>query len=409
MTGVRTRIAVGIALGSLLVVGGPAAADHSYFASAKATALEATIAGQGLTIGLTDATIQSVDTEDGCAKGIQACSSALGALLGQDPLSTGTAVAEAPGNEGPNDATGFPIPEDFSPLLTGGIGVAQAAATGGANPLATSDAGAFELALTATQTLADNIPVQDVLDQVGDNILDPLADADPTGVVTRVRDTVDMISQNLTETPILTIAGGPSSASSESKDGIVTSKAASFGVNIAIAPTTLNLPTAPDGLVVIEMGAGTATVQSDQFEAEADFDPAIVRLKFLDPGTGEYDVIEVAPGQSQCTPFEGTPLEPLQVCITAGNGSTEVDGAKATAIAEGVAITAFADPLPQVRIATAAAEATVNAAPPLDDPTPPAAPPTAEPPSLPRTGGAAVLPALALLGLGVGATRRFRG
>jgi len=407
MPRLRTRIATGLLLGSLATIALPASADHAYFASASAVGLEVTLGGQGLTIGATDATIQSVSTDDGCGSGITACANAVGMLIGQEPLTTGVATASAPGDEGPNDATGFPLPEDLNPLLAGAIGPSQAAASDGEDPSASADAGVVELAVTATQTLADNLPVQDVLDEVGTQVLDPLADNDPTGVVTRVRDTVDLISANLSETPILTIAGGPSSSTAESRNGRVTATASAHGVNIAVVPTPANLPTLPDGLVVIEIGAASASATSDQFEADADFDAALVRLKFLDPGTGDYDVIEVPVNASECTPFEGTPLEPLTVCVTVADGTTSIEGAQASASAAGVAITAFADPLPQVRIATAFADAIVNAAPPADEPpAEPAAPPAPAPPSLPRTGAAAVLPALGLLGLALTALRR---
>lgn len=407
MTRLRTRTATGLVLGSLAMIALPAGADHAFFASSSATGLEVTLAGQGLTIGSTDATIQSVASDEGCGSGTVACANAVGLLLGQEPLTTGVASASSPGDEGPNDATGFPIPEGLNPLLAGAIGPAQAAASGTEDPSASSDAGVFELAVTATQTLADNLPVQDILDEVGTQVLDPIADGDPTGIVGRVRDTVDLISTNLSETPILTIAGGPSSSTAESRNGVVTATGSAHGVNITVVPTPANLPTVPDGLVVIQIGAASATVSSDQFEAKADFDAALVRLKFLDPGSGEYDVIEIPVNASECTPFAGTPLEPLTVCVTVADGTTSVEGAKASASAAGVAITAFADPLPQVRIATAAADAVVNAAPPADEPpAAPAAPPASAPPSLPRTGAAAVLPALGLLGLAITALRR---
>jgi hypothetical protein len=381
----------------LLLLAAPATAAHTYVGNATATGLELTLGGQGLTVGFSEAAVQSSPSDEGCGSDRgNACARGAGALVIGE-----TAEAFAPGSEGPADATALPIPEPFAPLLTGEIGTARAeAGIDGNDASARGDGGALTLSLTATQTLAESVPLQDALDQISDAILTPITEGDPTGLAERLQGTVDQLSENLDQAPLLTLAAGPSTSTATDIDGVTTATATAQGAVLVIAPTPENLlPLLPEGLIIVEVGAASATATTDQTAATAGFDPALVRLRVFDPTTGEFDVVEIAPGQSMCG-GEGTPLE---TCITVGGGTETVEGAGAAATAAGVSITALADPLPTLRLALAETTAAVASA----APAPAAAPtpaPTPEPvtpaPDLPRTGGALVVPALALLGVG---------
>jgi hypothetical protein len=393
----RKTIAL-LAAALLLLLALPAMAAPTYVGRATATGLELTLAGEGLVIGFSEAAVQSSASDEACgADRGNACAQGAGALLIGE-----TAEAHAPGNEGPADATALPLPEDLSPLLNGEIGAARAEAAFAAGAgSARGDGGAITLELTATQTLAENVPLQDALEQVSEGLLGPIADGDPTGLGERLKGTVDQLVENLDVAPLLTLSGAPSISTATHEGGVTTATATAKGIVLVLAPTPASLlPLAPEGLVIVEVGDATATATTDETSAEADFDPALVRIRIFDPTTGGYDEIPVAPGQSQCIPgIEGTPLE---TCITVGGGETVVEGAGAAAAAAGVSIRALADPLPTLQLSLAAAEAAVAAAPaPAPEPTPtPTPPPPAPQPDLPRTGTGLLVPSLGLLTLG---------
>lgn len=353
---------------------------------ANAVGLDLTLAGQGLTIGFTDARVQSGPTEDGCADAQVACAQAAGeALLGE------TAEAFAPGNEGPHQATAFELPPELEDILALDIGVATARAS--AAPSAHGDAAAATLEVNVSQTLAETLPVQEPLQEVSDSLLGTITEGDPTGLAQRLKDTLDFVIANLDDVPLVTAEVGPSSSESSSIGGVTTATASAQGAKIVVVPTPAQelLDVGIEGLVIIEVGSASATVSSDAVTGEASADPAIVRVSVLDPGTLAYDVIEVVPGASECI-ADGTPL---RVCISLAGTEIVQNGPNAAAAAQAVRIQALADPLPELSLSLAAVETGVSAAP---APQPPPPPPPEEP--LPVTGFTLLLPGLALIGVG---------
>lgn len=360
-----------------------------FVGTASATSLELTLAGQGLTVGFTDARVQSGPSADGCADDQVACSEAAGELLLGE-----VAEAFAPGNEGPNDATAFQLPAELEQLLVLDIGTAVAEAS--TVPSAGADAAAATTELTLTETLAEQVDVQGPLQEISDSLVGPVADGDPSGQIgERLKQSLDFVIENLDQAPLATLAVGPSSSDSESVDGVTSASALSQGAELILVPTgdqelvDLGFP----GLVIVEVSRAEVSVSTDATTGQATADPSIVRLSVLDPTELSYDVLEVAPGQSACA-AEGTPL---QICVSAADSEIVQDGPNAAAAADGVRIEALADPLPQLVLGLAAAEAGVSAA----AAPPQAPPPPAEPAApLPTTGFTLLLPGLALVGAG---------
>lgn len=381
---------------------GPTAPSGALFAGvASATGLELTLQGQGLTVGFTDARVQSGPTEEGCEGDRVACAQAAGELLLGE-----TAQAFAPGNPGPNDATAFSLPAELEPLAN--LDVGRAVAEASTAPSANADAAAATLELNATRTLAEDAPVQEPLREISDSLVGPVADGDPTGEVgPRLKESLDFIIDNLDETPLVTLDVAPSSSESTNVNGTTAASAVTQGAEMVVVPTgdqqliDLGFP----GLILVEVSRAEVSVSTDATTGTANADPAIVRISVLDPEALSYDVIEVAPGQSACA-AEGTPL---QVCVSAAGSEVVQDGPNAAAAAQGVRITALAEPLPELVVALAAAEAGVSAAPP-PEPAAPAPPAPAQ--ELPVTGFTLLIPGLLLLGLGgtgFAVSRRRRG
>lgn len=389
----KTRL-LALAFGALLLAAAPANAQHTFTGTATAVGLELLVAGQGLTIGFSEAALQSTAGAPACDAAV-ACAEATGAVLVQE-----SATASAPGNPGPNSSvalTTSDTPLGDAVLLDLGIAAAEASQAAD-TASASANAAAADVHLTATQTLAETVPLQESLQPIVD-ALDPLAETAPAGTVDRIQASLQQILDGLVDAPLVSIALGPSDSTTVDTGGVTTATASAKGAVITVAPTAVSLPTAPEGLIIIEVGAASATATTDQRAASATFDPAVVRVSIFDPLTGEYDpVIEVAPGQSGCQ-TDGTPLEGvLDLCIAAGGGETTQDGAGAAAVAAGVSITLDLAGQDVLDLALARAEVGVNAAPPAAAPAPA---PTTPPPgiNLPRTGGGALVPGLVVMGL----------
>lgn len=380
---------VGALAGALMLLAVPATAQvpgDTFVGTSTATALKLTIDETGLTAGFTEAAVQSEPLAEACGELGDACARAAGELLLGE-----AAEASAPNNPGPKSVAAFEIPDTLHPLLTGSIGTARAEARADSITRGLGEAGVANVELTATQTLVEQVPqLQEALREIGDTLLDPVAEGDPTGLVGRVRDSVDHIAENVSEAPLLTVAAGPSKSESTDTGSRTTATAAAQGATVVLVPTPLSLlPDQPEGLVIVEVGAAKATATTDRLAASSDFDPALVRVRILDPATGTYDVVEIAPGDEPTCVLGGTPLE---LCIGVGSGSSTVADGGASAIASGVTVTALTDPLPTVRLRLAEAEAAVNAA--------RVAPAPAPGPELPVTGGGMAVTGLVVLVLG---------
>lgn len=204
---------------------------------------------------------------------------------------------------------------------------------------------------------------------------------------------IEGLLNDLTSQPLLSTAVGPTSSTAEDADEVTAASARAHGAQVVLVPTDENSLENPDGLVTLEVGSASASVTSDRLDAEADFDPALARLRVTNPLTGEIEEVEVAPGESDCAG-----AEPLVICVSVGDGDTTVEGAGAAASANAVSVTALQDPLPQLSVDLAAATAAVNAGEPVGPQEQPGEP---EPePALPVTGGGALVPGLLLLGAG---------
>ncbi|HVM15102.1 MAG TPA: hypothetical protein VM287_12355, partial [Egibacteraceae bacterium] len=322
------------------------AAGPVFAGVANAIGLELQLAGQGLTIGFTDARVQSGPTEDGCEGDRVACALAAGELLLGE-----TAEAFAPGNEGPNDATALALPLELEDLLDLDVGVAVAQAS--ITPSAEADAAAATLALNVTRTLADQLAVQEPLQEISDSLLGGIVEDEPTGdLVTRLKETLDFVIQNLDEVPLATLEVGPSSSESSSTAGVTRALASAQGAKLVLVPTPAQelLDVGIEGLVIVEVGAASAEVSTDSVTGQATADPAIARVSVLDPGTLSYDVVELVPGAAECV-ADGTPL---RICISLAGSEIVQDGPNAAAAAQAVQIRALADPLPEVLLSLAA-------------------------------------------------------
>lgn len=391
------RIAMVMAV--LLTAAIPAqASEHTFIGTAEATALKLTITPpdgdpQGLTFGASTATVQS-SAGDGC-DGV-ACASGSAAV---EPFGE-TAQVTVSNRSRAESAEGFVVPEPLEPLLSGALGIGAAEAT--PDPFAQGTATAGTIEVNVVSSLLE--PIQEDLDGAVDQIvdglqpiLDPLQEGDPTGLTEQVETLVRDLVPALANNPLTRVRIGASSStahdSAEGTEGLTIASATAEGAVIEVAP----VPTvAADGLFRVQVGAATATAQTDQTTGATSSQGSIARLFVADlttPEPDDYQEVNIASDQ----PEECFGESPLMLCIIAGGTATVEDGAEAAAVAAGVRIRLLADaddpdadnPFPGLTLAVAEAIAGVNAE-------GPAAPPEEEEPTLPSTGGG-----LGALGLGL--------
>lgn len=323
--------------------------------------LEGLLGGFGLG---SQATAQSTNPEDVTAEEITQ------ALL---------EAAEADGSGGGSNEV-----EDTADALAG-----EADGSGGDEP------SADEVQAIVQQLLDDSAQPA----QVDPGDLDPgeLEQLDPEGLLGGVVETITDLLEDPTSAALVQVGVGPTDSQTES-DGATTSAAANAqGAVVVVLPTPDSTIENPAGLVTLELGSSSASVNSDGSAANADFDPALARVGLALPllSEGDVETIEVAPGESQCLGSA-----PLELCVSVGDGDTTVADGGASASANAVAISALGDPLPELAIDLAAVTAAVNA----DADLGPAEEPTEEPEpdeQLPVTGGGPLLPGLVLLGAGL--------
>lgn len=439
----------------LTLMAGPASAAHTYVGTAEATSFELSVAGEGIVVGDTTAGVQSSAGDDAlCAEGQQACATAAGeAVFG------GTAQATAPGNPGPNSVTAFStdeLPEGLP--VTGSFGAAEAEASAAPDESARGDAQAAALSVGSGGdnpfgALTDELsgllqpgedsdgptgtPLDDIIGQLPggeDNPLSPVLEPLTQGL----EDLTGQLSEGGT---LVDIALGTSHAeSADDEDQVTTAAAVAEGGTVSLI----------GGLVGVNAGDSRVAVQTDQQEATADASsgpltvsiggdqlPAQLRdglqqlfgqlpdnpLLGVD---GDTLTITVPEGQAVCLadqigeqlPPEADQLLPLlDIYLSAGGTTTEVDGAGAAARADGFALELFndncgptgdADPLgaaPAVVLNAASAQAAVaSAAAPEEEPAP--APEAEAAPNLPKTGGGAALVGIGVLAVATGLRRR---
>jgi hypothetical protein len=422
----RTRVTSPLLALLLLVVAalpaGGQSSGGSYSAAAASSGLELRLGGQdAIVVGRTDARLAS-GPAPGCPDGALACASGLG-LVGAGE----SATAQRPGNLGPNTvAPQGTVGTPLAQALDLAIGAATAQVTEPPRPRSLAGAQAASIDVTLTQSLFQQAPplqeaVDGALEGIG-TVLDPIGEQDPSGVVNRIDATLEDLLGDLASAPIVSIEVGPTISEALHSETGTAATSTSAGLRLVLAPTPQNLPLAPEGLVILDVGSASATASTDERTGAASFSPAIARVRIFDPTTGTYSPDEViASGEGrQCLSDTGAPPEltdNLNLCVTAGGGNTTQQGPAAASRASGVSIEAFAGGMELLTLNLADATAGVNAAPPVAQAAPspqpsPSPSPTGAP--LPRTGPAvAATPlAAALLAcgalVGVGLLRRRR-
>jgi len=400
----RSRAAVVATLAAAVLVAAPltARADTTsagaYTAKADATALDLTVFGQGLTLGLTHAE----NTSDP-----RAAATGIGALvpgIGNQTEQKVEATPQQPLDQLTESCGPVTLPPDF-PVVDLSTACADAtAAVNGVLPSSNANASVASIDINGNQVLgpagsAVNQPIGDLV-----NGLKPVFQAvDQAGI--DANSLLDQVVQAITQDGnIVRISLGPSHTNSNATDALDTAAATAQGATIQLLPRDA-LGLAP--VATIDVGASGNTINIDRAAGKAtvDFDPALVRVT-LAPDiaaalpSGLPNPIEVAPGQDFCL---GLPA-PLDSCITVAGGSTFTD---ANGVTHGDASAVSLHLLTGVQdgIRLDLAKTSVEGVGALDaaraEVATPAAPAPVEGPPLARTGGTAQLPLVAVL-FGVG-------
>lgn len=222
---------------------------------------------------------------------------------------------------------------------------------------------------------------------------------DSDGLIRDVTNALEDLTNDLTEQPLATVRVGPTTSLANDDGSVTRAEASSNGAVVVVLPTEDSTRQNPRGLATVQVGSASASVDSDRSDANASFDPAIVRLSVANRlADGGVEEITVDAGESKCAG-----AEPLELCVSVGEGNTTVDGSGASASANAVSISALGDPLPELSVDLAAATANVNSAPAVQDAD---VEPQKKPQGqlvdqqLPKTGGGALVPGLLLIGAG---------
>lgn len=435
------------------VISGPSASAQTaptYAASAAGRVLNLRIGAEGFTAGASSATIDS--TKKATAQGtgyLSPLASQQTAKLEQ----VGDGAQDAP-QACSADLTALPAP--LSDIIGLGAGCSSALVqVQNGLPRGSASGSVAGLGLDATPVL-DQVPVEDVLGAVLSPILGGIGQVEDAlsgaicpsveGGCVNVGDTVDDIVTAVTEQPIIDVELGTSTSETVDTGTQIISTATSAGGTIALFPiggellTGAGVEVAPIIEIVIGSAKATVTYDKQSGTSTPSFDPAIVTLNINAPlvqgladltgqtlssiviGPGLVpDQLNAIPGAAQAAalltacpdaPNEfcllaGTPLE-TRIATASGRTVTNADGS-IMAIADAVKVNALRNiadvgvPLPGgILLELAHAEAGLGAtapAPPAETPqAPPLEPETAR--ELPRTGGPALLPLLAVAGLG---------
>jgi hypothetical protein len=391
-----------------------------------------------------DATFGSTDTN--VAAPLTAIANAAGQLLQPNSV---TRVALSSDNSTASDPTdgkqkcALPsLPSPLSTLLDTSLAcsLAKADVTGGL-PHAIGSGGVATINVNANSLLktlgVPDLKLGDTVDQVTSQlqpVLDAVSKATGNQVSLDASTTIGDLLNALTTQQTLSLSLGQATSELTTATSKLTSGSTALGGEIKLLPVAVlgNKP-----LVTITIGSAKATAAYDRAKgvSTASFDPALVTVRIANllnlavPAnplckTDAGDIVcTISPGQT-ITLLAGTPLEST---ITVANGSTEVIGNTAKAVADGVSLqllkglsvptgasslsTAAASGPGAVVVELAHAEAAVSGTP--GSTAPPAANPSAPAPAevkaLAFTGASDWLPfaGFGLLGAAWG-TRRLR-
>jgi hypothetical protein len=423
---------------TVMVTGGPAHADtpEAFSATGTARALHIGVLGKDATFGVTGANV---------AAPLTAIANGAGQLL--QPSSV-TSVSLNKDNSTASDPTNGQqkcavpaLPAPLSTLLDTSLACSLAKADiNGGLPHAIGSGGVATINVNANSLLktlgVPDLKLGDTVDQVTTQlqpVLDAISQATGNTVSLDASTTIGDLLNALTTQQTLSLSLGQATSELTTATSSLTSGSTALGGEIKLLPVAVlgNKP-----LATITIGSAKANAAYDRAKgvSTASFDPALVTVRIANllnlavPAnplckTDAGDIVcTVSPGQT-LTLLQGTPLEST---ITVANGSTEVSGNTAKAVADGVSLqllkglsvptgtstltTAAASGPGAVVVELAHAEALVSGTPGTHTVPPnPAAPPAAQVKALAFTGVSDWLP-LAGIGLlgGAWGTRRLR-
>jgi len=295
-------------------------APGDFRGSADASALDIQVLGNGLTLGKSHADI---------ASGPKANASGIALLLpgaGNQGETDATAAneGETNGNLPPGTCQALVPPSVPVVSLDTGCSSASASVHGG-DPAALSSASVASLDVNAADVLAQ-LPLSQITDQV-DQLLAQLKDVftnlDTSGIKadSLISKLIDALNQS---GDLVRVTLGPTTASTQASTGnpnVVNATASAQGAVIEVLPRDL-LQLKP--VIKIEIGASSNSVTVDRTTGEATvaFEPSLVKVTLADDiaavlPPGVPNPLTVTPGQTVCLPLP----DPLQSCITVGNGS----------------------------------------------------------------------------------------
>ena len=319
----RAAVVATLAAAVLLAVPLTAKADSTspgaYDAKADATALDLTVFGQGLSLGLTHA--ENASDPRSAATGIGALVPGIGNQTEQKVEAT----TKQPLDQATQSCGPVTLPPDF-PVVDLATACADAtAAVNGVLPSSNANASVANISINGNQVLgpvasAVNQPIGDLL-----NGLQPVFQAvDQSGI--DANSLLDQVVQAITQDgSLVRISLGPSHTNSNATDALDTAAATAQGATIELLPRDA-LGLAP--VATIDVGASGNTISIDRAAGKATvaFDPALVRVTLAPDVAAALpsslpNPIEVAPGQDFCL---GLPA-PLDSCITVAGGKTWTD------------------------------------------------------------------------------------
>lgn len=375
----RTIERLAAAFGAAMLAGAMAAAPagaqaagtpESFAGSSTATALDLTLVGQRLTVGLSKADVEST---------LRAVASGAGQLLA--PATTTKAEVSADNTAASElDKCGpITLPAPLASLLKVATACSSStAAVTNRAPKASATASVAAIDLFGNTVLNQVIqPIQPVLEQIFGQLSQVAPQLDP--VTATVGDLITAVGSTTT----LSIRLGNSTSESVTTAGQVTATATAAGGQIDILPLG-GLNKAPLASIIVGSAKAVTAYDRGKGLSSATADPALVTVKLnLPGGLVPPQTIPVAPGQ-EITILAGTPLEST---IRVAKATTSVDPAtqKATAVADGVSLELLKGLQGGVAVKLAHAESAVAGK--------PAVPVVEATRELPRTGADGWLPA----------------
>lgn len=328
------------------VPAGAAPAPSTYALQGEARGLELGLGNQGLTLGVALSRGDSSPSAEGVGAG--QCS-----ILGQDPdpdelpcNESTKQSSEAPSGgssskDGTQTCAGPDIPAPLDAVLTIDLACgASASAIVKGMPQTTNLGKVSEAALELD--LRGLIPqAEDAKEQLVDELQKITG-----GAPEPIKNALDQLLDAIDEGQGAQIVLGPASSDITSKANKITVRSTSAGALVGVAgipdldedgvPIPGSSKATEDGLIIIEVGTGTASATIDNLSATASSDAtaALVTVKVRDITQVKptYQSISVAPGQT-VTILQGTPAEST---ITAAAATKEEKPGSAVAAADAV-------------------------------------------------------------------------